>query len=129
MKPLEGIKVLEFCQVLAGPFCGMLLSDLGAEVVKLERPPLGDSSRYNAPGEEGVSGGYSFRNKGKKSVLMDLSDERQRGLFYEMVKDYDVVLENYKPGTMEKFNCGYDVLKKIKPDLIFASLSMPDLHK
>ena len=94
MKPLEGIKVLEFCQVLAGPFCGMLLSDLGAEVVKLERPPLGDSSRYNAPGEEGVSGGYSFRNKGKKSVLMDLSDERQRGLFNEMVKDYDVVLEN-----------------------------------
>lgn len=74
MKPLSGIKVLEFCQVLSGPFCGMLMADLGADVIKLERPPLSDSSRYNAPGRDGVSGSYSYRNKGKKSVLMDLSD-------------------------------------------------------
>ncbi len=123
MKPLAGVKVLEFCQVLSGPFCGMLMADLGAEVTKLERPPLGDSSRYNAPGMNGVSGSYSYRNKGKKSVLMDLADPRQRQLFYEMVKDTDVILENYKPGTLEKYHCGYEDLKKIKPDIILTSLS------
>lgn len=123
MRPLTGIKVLEFCQVLSGPFCGMLMADLGAEVIKLERPPLGDSSRYNAPGVDGISGSYSYRNKGKKSVLMDLADPKQRTLFYEMVKDADVVLENYKPGTLEKYNCGYEDLKRIKPDIILTSLS------
>lgn len=123
MKPLSGIKVLEFCQVLSGPFCGMLMADLGADVIKLERPPLSDSSRYNAPGRDGVSGSYSYRNRGKKSVLMDLSDLKQRALFYEMVKDADVILENYKPGTLEKYSCGYEDLKKIKPDIILTSLS------
>lgn len=123
MKPLTGIKVLEFCQVLSGPFCGMLLADLGAEVIKLERPPLGDSSRYNYPGVDGVSASYSYRNKGKKSVLMDLSDLRQRNLFYELVKDADIVLENYKPGTLEKYQCGYEDLKKINPEIILTSLS------
>ena len=123
MRPLTGIKVLEFCQVLSGPFCGMLMADLGAEVIKLERPPLGDSSRYNAPGVDGISGSYSYRNKGKKSVLMDLADPKQRALFYEMVKDADVVLENYKPGTLEKYSCGYEDLKRIKPDIVLTSLS------
>lgn len=123
MKPLTGIRVLEFCQVLSGPFCGMLLADLGADVIKLERPPLGDSSRYNAPGRNGVSGSYAYRNKGKRSVLMDLADLKQRELFYKMVADADVVLENYKPGTLEKYNCGYEDLKKIKPDIILTSLS------
>lgn len=123
MRALSGVKVLEFTQALSGPFCGMMLADMGAEVIKLERPPLGDSSRYNAPGKGGTTASFSNRNRGKKSVLVDLSDEKQREFFLRMVVDADIIIENFKPGTMEKYNCGYDVLKSIKPDIILTSIS------
>lgn len=123
MKPLEGVKVIEFTQVLSGPYCGMLLADMGADVIKLERPPLGDSSRYNTPGINGYTAAYSMRNRGKKSVLMDLSNPRQKEFFFHLIKDADIFLENFKPGTLEKLGCGYDVLKEINPGLILTSIS------
>lgn len=123
MKALSGVKILEFTQALSGPFCGMMLADMGADVIKLEKPPLGDSSRYNAPGKGGTTASFSNRNRGKKSVLMDLSDSKQREFFLKMVEDTDIIIENFKPGTMEKYHCGYETLKSIKPDIILTSIS------
>jgi len=123
MKPLKGIKVLEFSQALSGPFCGMMLADMGAEVIKLERPPLGDPARYNAPGIKGITPTYSERNRGKKSIYMDLGDQKQREFFLKMAETADIVLENFKPGTLEKFGCDYEALKKINPGIIVTSIS------
>lgn len=123
MKLLEGVKILEFTQALSGPYAGMMFSDLGADIIKLERPPLGDTSRYNAPGKGGTTPTFSSRNRGKKSMLMDLKDPRQKDIFLKMVEDADIILENFKPGTMEKFGCGYEDLKKIKKDIILVSIS------
>jgi len=123
MKPLEGVKVLDFTQFLSGPICTMIMADMGAEVIKLERPLTGDMTRYSPPGKDGASTYFISCNRGKKSVLMDLKDERQKVLFFEMVKDADVLVENYKPGTMEKFGCGYEVLKEMNPQLIYTAIS------
>lgn len=123
MRPLEGIRVLEFGQAFSAPFCGMMMADMGAEVIKMERPPLGDPARYNAPGQGGASAYFSSRNRGKKSMLMDLSDPQQKDVFLKIVADTDVILENFKPGTLEKYGCGYDDLRKIKPDIILTSIS------
>jgi len=123
MKPLEGLRVLELSQALSAPFCGMMLADMGADIIKLERPPIGDSARYNAPGKNGVTPTFSGRNRGKKSVLMDLSDPKQKEFFFEMVKSADIILENFKPGTMEKFGCDYETLKKLNSGIILTSIS------
>ena len=123
MKLLNGIRVLDLTAYMSGPFCTMIMADMGAEVIKLESPPFGDPCRYIPPGTRGVTPIFSAPNRGKKSVLMDLSNTRQRDLFLKMVKDADVVVENYKPGTMEKLGVGYEVLKQIKPDIILTSIS------
>lgn len=123
MKPLEGVKVLDFSQFLSGPFCTMILCDMGAEVIKLERPPAGDTTRWSPPGRDGASTYYISCNRGKKSALMDLSDPRQKAIFLDMVKDADVLVENYKPGTMEKFGCGHEELLKINPRLVYTAIS------
>ncbi len=123
MKPLEGIKILDFSQFLSGPFCTMILADMGAEVIKMERPPAGDTTRWSPPGRDGASTYFISCNRGKKSVLMDLSDPRQKAIFLEMVKDADAVVENYKPGTMEKFGCGHEELLKINPKLVYTAIS------
>lgn len=123
MGPLTGIKVLDFTQFLSGPYCTMMLSDLGAEVIKLEHPPVGDPTRYVLPGVNKKSIFYSSPNRGKKSVLMDLKDDRQRAIFYEMVKTADVVISNFRPGTMEKYQCGFEDLKKINPKIVCTYIS------
>ena len=123
MKPLEGIKVLDFSQFLSGPFCTMILADMGADVIKMERPPAGDVTRWSPPGRDGASTYFISCNRGKKSVLMDLSDPRQKAIFLEMVKDADILVENYKPGTMEKFGCGHEELLKINPRLVYTAIS------
>ena len=122
-KPLEGIRVLDFTQFMSGPICTLMLSDFGAEVIKIENPPLGDTTRYGNVIDNGVSSHYATRNRGKKSVIMNMKDPRQRELFLKLVETADVVIENFKPGTMEKFGITYEVLEKINPRIVYTSIS------
>ena len=123
MKPLEGMRILDFTQFFSGPVCTLLLSDYGAEVIKLENPPAGDATRYgNVMVNEGSSH-YATRNRGKKSVAINMKDEAQRNLFLELVKTADAVVENFKPGTMEKFGITYELLEKINPRIVYTSIS------
>lgn len=122
-KPLEGIIVLDLTRVLAGPYCTTILSDLGAEVIKVERPKVGDDSRAFGPFINGKSAYFISLNRGKKSMVLDLKDENDRETFKELVKKVDVLTENYRPGTMEKLGLGYEDLKKINPRLIYAATS------
>lgn len=123
MKPLEGILVIDMTQFMSGPLCTMTLSDLGADVIKFERPPVGDTSRYSPPGKDGASSYFISLNRNKKSVLLNLKDPAQKQAFLEIVKKADILVENFKPGTMEKFGCGYDSLKEINPRLVYGAIS------
>jgi len=121
--PLEGIRVLDLTWVLAGPFASMILRDLGAEVIKVERPPYGDAARTTGPIVNGESCYFFSINRGKKSVCLDLKAERGKELFLRLVDLSDVVMENFTPGTMEKLSLGYEVLQKRNPRLIYAATS------
>ena len=118
---LEGIRVLDLGRVLATPSGGALLGDLGAEVIKLERPVKGDDSRNFAPMKNGVSCYYKNFNRSKKGITLDLKNGKD--VFLELVKKVDVIIENFRPGTMEKMGLGYDELKKINPGLIYGSIT------
>ncbi|MBI4332703.1 MAG: CoA transferase [Chloroflexi bacterium] len=121
--PLEGVKVLDLSWVLSGPFCTMTLSDLGAEVVKVERPGWGDMARGNGPFLNGESSYFLSINRGKKSLILDLKNEKAGGAFLGLVKQADVVVENFTPGTMARMGLGYDVLSGVNPRIILASIS------
>lgn len=123
MKPLEGLRILDFTQFMAGPMCTLLLSDFGAEVIKIENPPLGDNTRYGKVVENNCSSHYATRNRGKKSILLNMKDEKHRALFLELVKTADAVVENFKPGTMEKFGITYDLLKELNPRIVYTRIS------
>jgi CoA:oxalate CoA-transferase len=121
---LEGIKVLDFTQVYAGPFCTLLLKDLGAEIIKVERPEAGDLTRNDVPHTEGLEGGaYIILNRGKKSLTVDMKTEKGRNICKELVKQVDVLVENFSPGTMDKLGLGSQEMCKLNPKLIYASLS------
>ena len=120
-KALSGIRVLDFTQVLAGPFCTMNLADFGAEVIKIEKPGTGDGSRIFGPFINGQSGYYTLVNRGKKGVAIDL--KKGRDIIYEMVRNCDIVVENFKPGVMEKLGYSYEQLKKVNPEIIYCSIS------
>ncbi|MCK4259978.1 MAG: CoA transferase [Halanaerobiales bacterium] len=122
-KPLKDVVVLDLTRVLAGPYCTMILADLGAEVIKVERPEVGDDSRTFGPFVNGKSAYFISLNRGKKSITLNLKDEKDRGIFLELVKKVDVITENFRPGTMEKLGFGYEELKKINPRLIYAASS------
>ena len=121
--PLSGIRILDFSQFLSGPLCTLMLSDFGAEVIKIENPPLGDNTRYGPYIEREVSSHYAMRNRGKKSIVLNMKDEEQKELFLKMVKSADAVVDNYKPGTMEKFGITYELLREINPRIVFTSIS------
>ena len=121
--PLRGIRVLDLTWVLAGPFASMILGDLGAEVIKVERPPYGDVARTTGPIVNGESCYFFSINRGKKSVCLDLKAERGRDLFLRLAGLSDVLMENFTPGTMDKLGLGYDVLQKRNPRLIYAATS------
>lgn len=123
MKPLEGIRILDFTQFLSGPLCTMILADFGAEVIKIENPPAGDYSRYGNVVKNKSSSHYATRNRGKKSIVLNMKDERQKVMFLKLVETADAVVENFKPGTMEKFGITYEVLKKINPRIVYTSIS------
>ena len=123
MGPLKGLKVLDMTRVLAGPYCTMLLADLGAEVIKVEVPVTGDDSRHFGPYQHGESAYFMSLNRNKQSITMNLKTEEGKALLKEFIKKVDVVVENFRPGTMEKLGLGYDVLKEINPRIIYAAAS------
>lgn len=120
---LDGIVVLDLTRVLAGPYSGMLLADMGADVIKIEMPKKGDDSRAFGPFINGESAYYMNLNRNKKGVTLNLKDEQGKKVFKEMVKKADVVLENYRPGTMEKLGLGYETLKKINKGIVYGCVS------
>lgn len=123
MKPLENVVVLDLSRVLAGPYATMVLADLGADVIKIEQPKIGDDSRQFGPFVDGESAYFMSLNRNKRSITLNLKDPKAKEIFKEMVKKADVVVENYRPGTMEKLGLGYDVLKEINPRIIYAACS------
>ena len=121
-KPLAGIRVLDLGHVLAMPTCTMQLADLGAEVIKIERPGKGDDSRNFGPFKNKESAYFISINRNKKSITLDLKKEKGKKIFKDLVKISDVVAENYRPNTMQKLGLGYEVLKEINPKIIYASI-------
>lgn len=121
--PLQGLKVLDLTWVLSGPFASMVLADLGAEVVKVERPPYGDQARTVGPFVNGESVYFFSINRGKKSVSLDLRNEAGKELFLRLVEQFDVVMENFTPGTMDDLGLGYETLRQRNPRLIYAATS------
>lgn len=121
--PLDGIKVLDLTRVLAGPYATMLLGDLGAEVIKIEQPSTGDESRNFGPFKNGFSLYFMSVNRGKQSLTLNLKTERGRAIFKQLVKRSDILVENFRPGTMEKLGLDYDTLKSEHPSLIYAACS------
>jgi crotonobetainyl-CoA:carnitine CoA-transferase CaiB-like acyl-CoA transferase len=122
LRPLEGVRVVEFCQVAAGPFCGMLLADFGAEVVKVE-PPEGDAMRQWPPITDGYSENFASINRGKRSVALDLKDPAARDAARALVLEADVLVENSRPGVMQRLGLGWDWFGPRKPSLIYCSIS------
>ena len=123
MKPLTGLRVLDLSRVLAGPYCAMMLADYGADIVKIEPPKVGDDSRAFGPFVGDESAYFMSLNRNKRSMTLNFKRQADCDLFKELVKHADIVLENYRPGTMEKFGLGYDELKKINPKIIYAACS------
>ena len=123
MTSLEGVKVLDLSRYIAGPYCAMLLGDMGAEVAKIEPPGAGEYARCALP-EVGGTSLYTFIvNRNKKSVALDLRSEEGRALLRELAKAADVLVENFRPGTMEDMGFGWDALHALNPRLVMARIS------
>jgi CoA:oxalate CoA-transferase len=120
--PLNGITVVDLTRVLAGPYCTMVLSDLGARVIKVE-PPGGDDSRHYGPFVDGESAYFASLNRGKESIALDLKAEADRALFERLLAKADVVVENFRPGTMARLGYGWEALHERFPRLIYAAAS------
>ena len=121
--PLDGVKVLDLTRVLAGPYATMVMSDLGAEVIKVERPEGGDMARGTGPFVDGQSSYFMSINRGKKSVILDLKNEGDKQTFLELLDHFDVLVENFVPGVMKRLGLDYEVLSKCHPRLIYAAVS------
>jgi len=122
LRPLEGVRVVEFCHVAAGPFCGMLLADFGAQVVKVE-PPDGDAMRQWPPITDGYSENFAAINRGKRSVVLDLKDPAGRDAARALVLEAEVVVENSRPGVMKRLGLGWDWFAERRPSLVYCSIS------
>ena len=126
--PMEGTRVLDVTHIVAGPFCSMILADLGAEVIKIERPGVGERGRSNGPfiqGADGqqVSARYLGLNRNKKSVTLDLREPRCKDVLLNMVRVSDVLLDNWGPGALRRLGLGYEVLREANPSLVYASIT------
>lgn len=122
---LDGIVVVDFSRVLAGPYATMMLGDFGAEVIKIERPVLGDDTRHWGPPHDsaGVATYYNAVNRNKRSVALDLTDPDDVQRARELVRGADIVVENFRAGTMEKLGLGYDEVRTLRPDVIYCSIT------
>jgi crotonobetainyl-CoA:carnitine CoA-transferase CaiB-like acyl-CoA transferase len=120
--PLEGLRVLDFSIMLAGPYCARLLADVGAEVIKIE-PPEGDDMRLRTPLRDGHSAYFGQLNAGKRSLALDLKSPDAIKLVHQLVKETDILVENFRPGVMDRLGLGYEALRAINPRLIYCSIS------
>lgn len=120
---LNGIKVLDLTRVLAGPVCTMMLADMGAEVIKIEIPGKGDDSRAFSPFKNGESAYFINLNRNKKGITLNMKSEQGKRVFLDMVKKADMVVENYRPGVMERLGLGYEELKQVNPGIIYGAVS------
>jgi len=124
MGPLKGIKVVELAQIMAGPTCGMLLADMGADVIKVEKLPGGDDTRsYTEPSIKGESAAFMMLNRNKRGMAVNLKTPGGLAVVKRLLADADVVTENYRKGTLDKLGLGYDVLQGINPRLIYCVVS------
>ncbi|MFX1374206.1 MAG: CaiB/BaiF CoA transferase family protein [Promethearchaeota archaeon] len=124
VRPLEGINVLDLTRALAGPYCTMMLADMGADVIKLEMPGGGDFSRdWGPPFIKGESTYFLSVNRNKRSLTLNLKNEKTKEIIHKLIKNSDVLVENFRPGTMEKLDLGYDQIKEINPRIIYACIS------
>ena len=121
--PLDGITVVDFSRILAGPYCTMMLGDLGAEVLKIESPNGDDCRYWGPPFAENESAYFLAVNRNKKSLCIDLKTEGGRYVALELIKGADVVIENFRPGTMARLGFDYETLKRVKPNLVYCSIS------
>ncbi len=120
---LQGLTVLDMTRVLAGPFAGMIMADLGANVIKLEEPQKGADERQMGPFQNGESAYFMNLNRNKRGITVNLKAPKGKELFRDLVKKADIVLENFRPGTMEKLGLGYEDLRKVNPRIIYAAIS------
>src|SRR5512141_660646 len=116
---LDGLRVLDVTQVLAGPCCAMVLADLGADVIKIE-PPAGESTRQMPGADDGDSPSFNAVNRGKRSIALNLKTSEGRGIVVRLARTTDILIENYRPGVMEALGLGYDAIHAINPRLIYA---------
>lgn len=121
--PLRGIRVLDLSRLLPGPYCSLVLSDLGADVVKIEDPEGGDYLRYMPPVVNGVGAMFSALNRGKRSVVLSLKTELGRKTFFRLVETADVVLETFRPGVMDRLGCGHAAVLERNPQVVYCSIS------
>jgi crotonobetainyl-CoA:carnitine CoA-transferase CaiB-like acyl-CoA transferase len=122
--PLTGLKVVELAHIMAGPVCGLMLADMGASVIKVEKYPGGDDSRrFVPPAIAGESAAFMMMNRNKRGIALDLKAEAGRDVLLRLLSDADIVIENYRAGTMERLGLGYQDLKRENPKLIYCSLS------
>ncbi len=121
--PLSRMKILDVTVALAGPCCSEMLADMGADVIKIENPTLTPDSRGNPPVVKGESGGFMIVNRNKRSLTLNLKDSRAKDIFLALAREADVLLENVRPGTMDKMGLGYEKVKQANPGIIYASIS------
>lgn len=121
--PLTGVRVLEVCNVAAGPYCGMLLADLGADVVKVEHPQGGDTLRSWPPITQGYSENFASLNRSKRSVTLNLKDRADIELFHQLAAESQVLIENNRPGVMDRLGIGFEALSTLNPALVYCSIS------
>jgi len=122
--PLKGMRVIELAHIMAGPVCGLMLADMGADVVKVEKIDTGDDSRrFLPPDIKGESAAFMMMNRNKRGVAIDLKQDDGKAVLLRLIKDADVLIENYRHDTMERLGLGYDKLKVINPGLIYCEIS------
>lgn len=121
--PLEGYKVVELTSTVSGPFAGMMLADQGADVIKVEPPVLGDLARFMGSSRNGVGGMFAVLNRNKRSIVLDLKNEEEINILKSIIREADILIENYRPGIVKKLGIDYDSIKEINPEIIYASIS------
>ena len=120
---LTGLKMLDLSRLLPGPYCSLLLADLGMEVLKIEDPEQGDYMRMMGPARKKDSAYFLALNRNKKSMILNLKAKEGKEIFYKLIDTYDILLESFRPGVMDRLGIGYQELKKRNPRIIFCSLS------
>lgn len=122
-KPLAGIKVIDFTRVYSGPYCTMMMADLGAEVIKIEKNGTGDDTHWFAPRKDGESGYFTYLNRNKKSLALDLKKKESVDIVKKLASWADIVVENFSPGVVDRLGIGYEALKEVNPRIIYGSIS------